>query len=140
MVMKKTLSMGIIMGNLIAGSYFLKAEAVEKSYTSYAKKDVNRDRKIDSKDYKLFASNWKREGIVEGKDPNDLGANCDFNKNGKVDLEDLAIFAKDWLLLDNPNLSPKSLEPWYRDFLNNFGIDPNDSLSPKVEPIEYNLR
>jgi hypothetical protein len=66
--------------------------------------DFNRDRLIDKEDFKIFAQNWGRTGIVKGSDPNNLGDYADisdiYDKNGNlvsygdgvVDNNDLAIF------------------------------------------------
>jgi hypothetical protein len=64
--------------------------------------DLNRDRKVNGKDFAIWAGNFGREdpntlGSNVGKDPNDLDAYSDINRDNTVDYSDLSLFAYEWL-------------------------------------------
>jgi len=67
--------------------------------------DLNRDRRVDGKDYAIWANNFGRSeesdpntfGSNVGKDPNDLDAYSDIDRNGRVDYNDLSFFSGEWL-------------------------------------------
>jgi hypothetical protein len=67
--------------------------------------DLNRDRRVDARDYAIWARNFGRSeesdpntlGSNVGKDPNDLAAYSDIDRNGRVDYNDLSLFSGEWL-------------------------------------------
>jgi len=64
--------------------------------------DFNRDRRVDGKDFAIWANNFGREnpntlGSNVGKDPNDLDAYADIDRSGRVDYNDLSLFSGEWL-------------------------------------------
>ena len=67
--------------------------------------DLNRDRRVDGKDFAIWANNFGRNeesdpntlGSNVGKDPNDLDAYSDIDRNGIVDYNDLSLFSGEWL-------------------------------------------
>jgi hypothetical protein len=67
--------------------------------------DLNRDRRVDGKDYAIWARNFGRSeegdpntlGSNVGKDPNDLAAYSDIDRSGIVDYNDLSLFSGEWL-------------------------------------------
>ena len=67
--------------------------------------DFNRDRRVDGKDFAIWAGNFGRSeesdpntlGSNVGKDPNDLDAYSDIDRNGRVDYNDLSLFSGEWL-------------------------------------------
>lgn len=63
--------------------------------------DLNRDNKVNFKDYAIYANEWQnsgsRFGSNVGSDPNDLGAYADIDRTGTVDYEDLGYMTDEWL-------------------------------------------
>ena len=67
--------------------------------------DLNRDKKVNFKDYAIYAWNFGKDNISDpnrfgsyvGKDVNDLGAYADIDRSGSVDVNDLDKFSQEWL-------------------------------------------
>src|SRR3989338_6460428 len=76
--------------------------------TNYAALDKNG--RVDGKDFSYFARNWGRTGIVKGSNPNNLNDYADIAPetydgsgvltsygDGTVDYQDLGAFCEEWL-------------------------------------------
>lgn len=64
--------------------------------------DLNRDRKVNGKDFAIWANNFGRNdpntlGDNVGSESNDLDAYSDIDRNGIVDINDLSTFSGEWL-------------------------------------------
>ena len=59
--------------------------------------DLNRDKKVNLRDYAIFAENYGRTGVDCGADPNNFDDYSDINRNGVVDYNDLDLFSDEWL-------------------------------------------
>jgi hypothetical protein len=59
--------------------------------------DLNRDGKVDLKDYAVWAMNYGRTDTMPRNNTNDLGAYADVNRDGVVDFKDLNDFSHEWL-------------------------------------------
>jgi hypothetical protein len=70
----------------------------------YNHADLNRDQKVDFKDYAIWAMNYGRTNTMPRDNTNDLGAYADIDRSGTVDCNDLSLFSGEWLYnADNPN-------------------------------------
>lgn len=63
----------------------------------YNHADLNRDQKVDFKDYAIWAMNYGRTETMPRNNTNDLGAYADVNRDGVVDFKDLNDFSHEWL-------------------------------------------
>jgi len=95
----KTIPISINNGETI-GSEFFPSHKLDYSFFNHA--DLNRDRRVDGRDFAIFANNFGRNdpttlGDNVGSDPNNLDAYADFDRNGIVDFNDLSIFSGKWL-------------------------------------------
>lgn len=63
----------------------------------YNHADLNRDKKVNLKDYAIFANNFGRTDPNCGADPNNLDDYSDINRSGVVDYNDLSLFSNEWL-------------------------------------------
>ena len=85
------------------GDEFFPSHKLDYKFFNYA--DLNRDRKVDGKDFAIFAQNWGRNeesdpntfGANVGSEPNDFDAYSDIDRNGIVDFNDLSTFSGEWL-------------------------------------------
>ena len=87
-------------------------------FTQLGSCDFNNDKRVDSQDYAILASNWNRTDCA---DPNWCGG-TDLNLDGNVDFTDLAGFMYFWLWPELPE-SPEL---------------PNDDNEPQV-PVDANI-
>lgn len=70
----------------------------------YNHADLNRDGKVDMKDYSIWAMNFGRTDTMPRNNANDLGAYSDIDRSGTVDCNDLSLFSGEWLWdANNPN-------------------------------------
>ena len=81
------------------------------------KADLNRDGKVNGRDYAIFANNWQRTGIVKGSNPNDANDYADLMDtydetgtlikygDGTVNADDLMIFTEEYLWDSNDSNS-----------------------------------
>lgn len=59
--------------------------------------DLNRDKKVNFKDYAIFANNFGRTDPNCGADPNNLDDYSDLDRDGVIDFNDLSLFTGEWL-------------------------------------------
>lgn len=59
--------------------------------------DLNRDGKVDFKDWAWISANLGQSGITKGSNPNELNDYADIDGNGTVDYNDVALFMNQWL-------------------------------------------
>jgi hypothetical protein len=95
----RTIPISINNGETI-GSEFFPSHKLDYKFFNHA--DLNRDRRVDGRDFAIFANNFGRNdpttlGDNVGSDPNNLDAYADFDRNGIVDFNDLSIFSGKWL-------------------------------------------
>jgi hypothetical protein len=92
-----------INNGITQGSDFFPSHKLNYKFFNHA--DLNRDRKVDGKDFAIFAQNWGRNeesdpntfGANVGSEPNDFDAYSDIDRNGIVDFNDLSTFSGEWL-------------------------------------------
>ena len=63
----------------------------------YNHADLNRDTKVNLKDWAFLAANYGRSGIDKGSNPTDPNDYADIDGNGSVGLEDVTTFSGSWL-------------------------------------------
>jgi len=63
----------------------------------YNYSDLNRDKKVNFKDYAIFANNFSRTDPNCGADPNNLDDYSDIDRSGVIDFNDLSLFTDEWL-------------------------------------------
>jgi hypothetical protein len=95
----KTIPISINNG-ITQGDKFFPSHKLDFKFFNHA--DLNRDRRVDGRDFAIFANNFGRNdpttlGDNVGSDPNNLDAYADFDRNGIVDFNDLSIFSGKWL-------------------------------------------
>lgn len=66
-------------------------------YKVFNYSDLNRDKKVNFKDYAIFANNFGRTDPNCGADPNNLDDYSDIDRSGVVDYNDLSLFTNEWL-------------------------------------------
>lgn len=59
--------------------------------------DLNRDKRVNLKDYAIFANNFGRNDPNCGADANNLDDYSDIDRSGVIDFNDLSIFSDEWL-------------------------------------------
>ncbi len=59
--------------------------------------DLNRDRKVNLKDFSILSTNFGETGINVGSNPTDPNDYSDINRSGTVDLADVFTFIKEYL-------------------------------------------
>jgi hypothetical protein len=89
-----------INNGITQGDVFFPSHKLDFKFFNHA--DLNRDRRVDGRDFAIFANNFGRNdpttlGDNVGSDPNNLDAYADFDRNGIVDFNDLSIFSGKWL-------------------------------------------
>jgi hypothetical protein len=89
-----------INNGITQGDEFFPSHKLNYYFFNYA--DLNRDGKVDFRDYAIWANNFGRNdpntlGDNVGSDVNDLDAYSDINRNGIVDFNDLSLFSGEWL-------------------------------------------
>jgi hypothetical protein len=89
-----------INNGITQGDEFFPSHKLNYSFYNHA--DLNRDRKVDGKDFAIWANNFGRNdpnslGDNVGSDVNDFDAYADIDRNGIVDINDLSTFSGEWL-------------------------------------------
>jgi hypothetical protein len=89
-----------INNGITQGDEFFPSHKLDYSFFNHA--DLNRDRKVDGKDFAIWANNFGRNdpntlGDNVGSEPNDFDAYSDIDRNGIVDFNDLSTFSGEWL-------------------------------------------